>query len=106
MSIDVDALLADVAATEKDPLLASSMEALNGNAIKTLQDVLHHADSDDVKRKAAVDILNYGKSKAADKPTVTDEQLAYLGRIIVETEEVRLSLSRGEVSPGVTPVAG
>lgn len=72
-----------------------SLEALQGRAIQTLLDSLG-ADSEDVKRKAATDILNFNKSNTAQKPIVTEEQLEYLGRIIVETEAVRLGLNGSE----------
>lgn len=82
---------------DQDPAAqtAPSLADLQGKAIETLKDVLLQADSDDVKRKAAVDILNF-KAKAADKPVVTEEQLEYLGRIIVEAEAVRVSLIGGQ----------
>lgn len=67
---------------------------LNTAAIDTLQTVLAGADSDDVRRKAAVDILNFssvGKSKGR-APVVTEAQLEFLGRVIVEASEVRKSV--------------
>lgn len=81
--------------TEKD------LHGLNTAAVETLKDVLVNADSDDVKRKAAVDILNFsqvGKSKGR-APVVTEEQLEFLGRVIVEAEAVRegLALSKGSL---------
>jgi hypothetical protein len=81
--------------TEKD------LHELNTQAVDTLRSVLTDADSDDVKRKAAVDILNFsqvGKSKGR-APIVTEEQLEFLGRVIVEAEAVRegLALSKGSL---------
>ena len=96
MPIDIDALEAEAARLADDPDGVLSLEALSGKAIETLQDVLLNAPSDDVKRKAAVDILNFNKGKSSDKPTVTEEQLEYLGRIIVETETVRQRLLGSE----------
>ncbi len=96
MSIDIPALLDKEKRMNDDPDGERSLDALNGDAIRVLREVLN-ADSDDVKRKAAVDILNFNtKSKAAAKPIVTEEQLEYLGRIVVETEEVRQRQLRGE----------
>lgn len=104
MSIDIDGLFASEKRMAEDPDAELSLSALNGEAIKTLRDVLMAAPSDDVKRKAAVDILNFNKSKSADKPTVTEEQLEYLGRVIVETETVRVRLLGGESSTRVVEV--
>lgn len=76
---------------------------LNDTAVKTLKEVLESAESDDVRRKAAVDILgfsNVGKAKGR-APEVTSEQLDHLGRVILEAAEVHRSL---EGSKG--PVAG
>lgn len=68
-----------------------SLKALKGGAIKTLKDVLTTADSDDVKRKAAVDILNFNREGSVMAPVITPEQLEFLGRVIVEAEAVRVS---------------
>jgi hypothetical protein len=81
--------------------VAKGIHDLNVDAVQTLKDVLTFADSDDVKRKAAVDILNFsqvGKSKGK-APTVTEAQLEFLGRVIVEAEAVRegLALSKGSL---------
>jgi len=100
-TFDPEALFASADRMATDPDAELSLSALNGDAIRTLQDVLLNAPSDDVKRKAAVDILNFNKSKSSDKPTVTEAQLEYLGRIIVETETVRLGIIGGEDSPRV-----
>ena len=87
MAIPID----DGETTEKD------IHELNASAVAVLKDVLITADSDDVKRKAAVDILNFsqiGKSKGR-APVVTEEQLEYLGRVIVEANEIHKSLPVG-----------
>lgn len=86
----------------KDEKVEDDIHALNASAVETLREVLGSADSDDVKRKAAVDILNFsqvGKSKGK-APQVTEEQLEFLGRVIVEAEEVRkgLTLSKGSLA--------
>ena len=96
MSFDPAELFASADRMAEDPDKELSLSALNGSAIETLRDVLLNAPSDDVKRKAAVDILNFNKAKSSDKPTVTEAQLEYLGRIIVETETVRLGILGGE----------
>lgn len=78
----------------------SDLHELNTSAVETLRTVLTEAESDDVKRKAAVDILNFsqvGKSKGR-APIVTEEQLEFLGRVIVEAATVRESLVDGERS--------
>lgn len=82
-----------------DPEREASLAALKGNAIKVLRDVLATADSDDVRRKAAVDILNFNKEKSVTAPTISEEQLGYLGRVIVEAAEIRERLLRGESEP-------
>jgi predicted protein tyrosine phosphatase len=64
---------------------------LKSQAISVLQQVLTGAESDDVRRKAAVDILNF-HGKAKQETPVTEEQLAWLGRVLVEAEEVRSRL--------------
>lgn len=96
MSIDIDGLFASEKRMAEDPDAELSLSALNGKAIETLREVLIGAPSDDVKRKAAVDILNFNKAKSSDRPTVTEEQLEYLGRVIVETETVRVRLLGSE----------
>ena len=83
-----------------DESAEKDLHELNATAVETLRTVLSTADSDDVKRKAAVDILNFsqvGKSKGR-APVVTEEQLEYLGRVIVEAEAVREGLDHGKRS--------
>lgn len=92
-AFDMHELIASESRYAGDPDGESSLLALQGKAITTLKDVLLNADSDDVKRKAAVDVLSFNKSSGGEKPTVTEEQLEYLGRVIVETEAVRLGVS-------------
>ena len=87
---------------DEDAKVDKDIHALNTRAVDTLKDVLETADSDDVKRKAAVDILNFsqvGKTKGR-APVVTEEQLEFLGRVIVEAEAVResLTLSKGSLA--------
>lgn len=93
-----------------DAEIEDGLHKLNTDAVKTLKDVLDTADSDDVKRKAAVDILNFsqvGKSKGR-APIVTEAQLEFLGRVIVEASAVRESLDERKRSLGgpaeVSPV--
>lgn len=77
-----------------------SIHKLNKNAVEELRSILATADSDDVRRKAAVDILNFssvGKSKGR-APEVTEAQLEFLGRVIVEAKAVHESLVLGEGS--------
>ena len=97
-------LPAEEASAEKD------LHDLNDKAVEALRDVLTLAESDDVKRKAAVDILNFsqvGKSKGR-APVVTEAQLEFLGRVIVEASEVHKSLDERKRSLGgpaeVSPV--
>ena len=68
----------------------SDLKDLKDNAIKVLEDCLTCAESEDVRRKAAVDILNFHE-KAKQEVPVTEEQLGWLGRVIIEAEEIRLS---------------
>jgi hypothetical protein len=82
-------------AKEADDAVESDLHGLNTKAVEALRNVLTLAESDDVKRKAAVDILNFsqiGKSKGR-APQVTEEQLEFLGRVIVEASAVRESLA-------------
>jgi len=82
---------------DSDETIEKDIHGLNADAVTVLRDVLATADSDDVRRKAAVDILNFsqvGKSKGR-APAVTEEQLEYLGRIIVEANEIHKSLPVG-----------
>ena len=76
-----------------------SLSALKGKAIEVLRDVLTEGSSDDVKRKAAVDILNFGRERSASTPVVREEDLEYLGKVIVETEAIRLGSVGSEDSP-------
>jgi len=71
------------------------IKALREDALKTLEDVLIGAESEDVRRKAAVDILGFSERTKNETP-VTEEQLAWLGRVIVEAEEVRERLKVSE----------
>jgi len=104
-TIDIPALLDREKRIDEDPAGELSLDALSGKAVETLKTVLRDADSDDVKRKAAVDILNFHqRGRAAHKPMVTEEQLEYLGRIIVETEEVRQRQLRGEGGSRVSEI--
>ena len=68
----------------------SELKDLKESAIDVLKDCLTTAESEDVRRKAAVDILNFHE-KAKQEVPVTEEQLAWLGRVIIEAEEIRLS---------------
>ena len=102
--LDIDSLLEKSDAMIADPDGTASLDALNGKAITVLQEVLL-ASSEDVRRKAAVDILSFNqKSRAAHKPIVTEEQLEYLGKIIVETAEIRERQLRGEGSARVSEI--
>jgi hypothetical protein len=81
---------------DDDELAEKDIHALNGSAVETLRDALS-SESDDVRRKAAVDILNFsqvGKSRGR-APQVTEEQLEYLGRVIVEASAIHKSLVVG-----------
>jgi hypothetical protein len=90
--VDFDALESASKRMDADPDAEMSVLALKGDAVKILKDVLLNADSDDVKRKAAVDVLNFSKASNVTKPAVTEEQLEYLGRVIVETEAIRVGV--------------
>lgn len=87
-----------------DVKVVDDLHKLNSTAVETLRTVLAVGSdaSDDVKRKAAVDILNFsqvGKSKGR-APQVTEAQLEFLGRVIVEAETVRegLVISKGSLA--------
>ena len=92
-----------MATPSDDEKVEKEIHALNDSAVEALKTVLLSSEaSDDVRRKAAVDILNFsqvGKSKGR-APTVTEEQLEYLGRVIVEAETVRegLLISKGSLA--------
>jgi hypothetical protein len=66
-----------------------------------LLDALHSASSEDVRRKAAVDILNLTKGATQKVNAPTEEELGYLGRVIVEAEALRVGGVGGEGSPRV-----
>jgi len=76
-----------------------SLAALKGRAIEVLRDVLTEGSSDDVKRKAAVDILNFGRERSSATPVIREEDLEYLGKVIVETEAIRLGSIGSEDGP-------
>jgi hypothetical protein len=76
-----------------------SLAALKGRAVEVLRDVLTTGSSDDVKRKAAVDILNFGRERSSSIPVIREEDLEFLGKVIVETEAIRLGSIGGEDSP-------
>jgi len=85
---------------DKDTRAEDSIHKLNTDAVDTLKDVLARAESDDVRRKCAVDILNFsqvGKSKGR-APEVTEAQLEFLGRVIVEAGTIREGLTLGKRS--------
>jgi len=86
---------------DDDKTAEDSIHKMNGDAVEALKFVLENAESDDVKRKAAVDILNFsqvGKSKGR-APEVREEQLEFLGRVIVEAEAIHkgLIVSKGSL---------
>lgn len=92
----------------EDKKVEDEIHGLNTKAVEALRSVLSDAESDDVRRKAAVDILQFsqvGKSKGR-APQVTEAQLEFLGRVIVEAESVResLALSKGSLA-GTTTVS-
>lgn len=102
--LDIEGLLDDGKKALDDPDGFAAIDALNGKAVAVLQEVLC-ASSEDVRRKAAVDVLNFSqKSRASHKPIVTEEQLEYLGKIIVETAEIRERQLRGEGSARVSEI--
>ena len=86
---------------EQNPTAALSLEALSGQAIKYLLLAMTSASSEDVKRKAAVDILNITKGAKSTTPAPTEAELEYLGRVIVEAEAVRLSGLGSEDRPRI-----
>lgn len=77
--------------SKADESLPVDLKALKATAIDTLETVLLGAQSEDVQRKAAVDILNFSEKTKNETP-VTEEQLGWLGRVIIEAEEIRLGL--------------
>lgn len=78
-----------------DPGPKVDLKSLKATAIDTLETVLVGAESEDVRRKAAVDILNFSEKSKNENP-VTEEQLGWLGRVIIEAEEIRLGVEVGE----------
>jgi hypothetical protein len=82
-------------ATAPDGDPAPDLKELKRQAIETLETVLVMGESDDTRRKAAVDILNFSEKSKNESP-VTEEQLGWLGRVILEAEEIRLSVEVGE----------
>src|SRR5690349_13605596 len=97
--VDLDKLFAEAARYEANPEGELSLDALSGKAIKTLMESMAGAGSEDVRRKAAVDVLNLTKTNKSNAPVVTEEQLEYLGRVIVEAEAIRQSQLGGESGP-------
>lgn len=91
-----------------DEAVEAGLHGLNESAVDTLKTVLTTADSADVKRKAAVDILNFsqvGKSKGK-APVVTEAQLEFLGRVIVEASEIHKGLIECKGPVGGSAEAG
>jgi hypothetical protein len=68
---------------------------MKSGAIDVLNDVLTGADSEDVRRKAAVDILNFSEKTKNESP-VTEEQLAWLGRVFIEADAIRCGVEIGK----------
>jgi hypothetical protein len=75
--------------------ITDRLHAMKSSAVDTLNDVLTMADSEDVRRKAAVDILNFSE-KTKDESPVTEEQLAWLGKVLIEAVEIHRSLEISE----------
>lgn len=107
----LDSIRAKLAAVDKDPyalerteeakLVAAAtkkreLKDLKSRAIDVLESVLNDAASEDVQRKAAVDILSFS-DKTKNETPVTEEQLGWLGRVLIEAEEIRerLEISKG-----------
>ena len=67
---------------------ATRLKKLKENAVDILEAVLTDATSEDVRRKAAVDILSFTEKTKHESP-VTEEQLGWLGRVLIETEAIR-----------------
>ena len=76
--------------------ISEKLRTLKTDAISVLEEVLGGAESEDVRRKAAVDILNFSE-KTKDESPVTEEQLAWLGKVLIEADEIHRSL---EISAG------
>jgi len=75
--------------------ITDRLHAMKSSAVDTLNDVLTMAGSEDVRRKAAVDILNFSE-KTKDESPVTEEQLAWLGKVLIEAVEIHRSLEISE----------
>jgi len=75
--------------------ITDRLHSMKSTAVNTLNDVLTMADSEDVRRKAAVDILNFSE-KTKDESPVTEEQLAWLGKVLIEAVEIHRSLEISE----------
>lgn len=73
----------------------ADLKELKASAVEVLETVLLGSESDDVRRKAAVDILNFNEKQKETSP-VTEEQLGWLGRVLIETEEIRERLEVGK----------
>lgn len=72
------------------------LKALKSRAVEVLETILEGGGgSIDTQRKAAVDILNFSEKAKNDVP-VTEEQLGWLGKVLIETEEIRISLEIGK----------
>ena len=74
--------------------ISEKLGSMKAEAIATLADVLG-SDSEDVRRKAAVDILNFSEKTKHESP-VTEEQLAWLGRVFIEADAIREGVKVGE----------
>lgn len=70
----------------------AELKDLKTQAVDVLASVLKDASSDDVKRKAAVDILSF-TNNTKNEIIVTEEQLGWLGKVLIEAEEIRDSLA-------------
>jgi hypothetical protein len=76
--------------------ISEKLRTLKTDAISVLEEVLTGGESEDVRRKAAVDILNFSE-KTKDESPVTEEQLAWLGKVLIEADEIHRSV---EISAG------
>jgi hypothetical protein len=75
--------------------ISDRLHSMKSGAIDVLNDVLTGADSEDVRRKAAVDILNFSEKTKNESP-VTEEQLAWLGRVFIEADAIRCGVEIGK----------
>ena len=87
------------------------LKDLNESAVQALKDCLDPelTPSADIRRKAAMDVLTVNQvvgAKRAPVPTVTDEQLNLLGRVIREVEGIPRELESAERKVGRTALAG